>query len=218
MALTVAVLVAVSLVFPLAIQLAGRSSTGQNYLTWQLTRSSNHAETFYLTAIPAAIGWAVIVAAAGCIVLPGQSDLARVAAGVVDRRSLCDLRDLPPQGLPVPVADRPGPGLLRPAAWRPGTCQHAGTCPPVGTSSPPPSPDQPWPPSCWHRCSPGCGPWCSRPTAPRRWPDKAGSPEVARPGSGSGCNLVPGTELMTIGPSMANILEYYGHRPAQGSR
>jgi hypothetical protein len=31
-----------------------------------------------------------------------------------------------------------------------------------------------------------------------------------------GVNLVPGTELMTIGPSLANILEYYGHRPAQG--
>ena len=44
----------------------GRSqqSTGQNYLAWQLTRSSNHAGTFYLTVIPAAIGWLVVIAAA----------------------------------------------------------------------------------------------------------------------------------------------------------
>ena len=52
--------------------------------------------------------------------------------------------------------------------------------------------------------------------APRPWPARAGCPADGRRASGSGANLVPGTELMTIGPSMANILEYYGHRPAQG--
>ena len=45
---------------------------------------------------------------------------------------------------------------------------------------------------------------------------QGGVPGGRPAGQWIGANLVPGTELMTIGPSMANILEYYGHRPAQG--
>ncbi len=45
---------------------------------------------------------------------------------------------------------------------------------------------------------------------------QGGVPGGRQAGQWIGANLVPGTELMTIGPSMANILEYYGHRPAQG--
>jgi hypothetical protein len=45
---------------------------------------------------------------------------------------------------------------------------------------------------------------------------QGGVPGGRTAGKWIGANLVPGTELMTIGPSMANILEYYGHRPAQG--
>ena len=45
---------------------------------------------------------------------------------------------------------------------------------------------------------------------------QGGVPGGREAGKWVGANLVPGTELMTIGPSMANILEYYGHRPAQG--
>ena len=66
--LSLGVLAAVSLVFPLAIKLAGRSSTGQSYLAWQLTRTSNHAGTFYLTVIPSAIGWLVVAAALSALI------------------------------------------------------------------------------------------------------------------------------------------------------
>jgi hypothetical protein len=45
---------------------------------------------------------------------------------------------------------------------------------------------------------------------------QGGVPGGREAGKWVGTNLVPGTELMTIGPSMANILEFYGHRPAQG--
>jgi hypothetical protein len=45
---------------------------------------------------------------------------------------------------------------------------------------------------------------------------QGGVPGGREAGKWVGANLVPGTELMTIGPSMANILEYYGHRPVQG--
>ena len=137
-ALTVGVLVAVSLVFPLAIQLAGRSSTGQNYLTWQLTRSSNHAETFYLTAIPAAIGWAVVGPRPAALFFRVNRTWRELLLVLMGRGSLRDLRGLPPQGLPVPVADRPGPRHLWPrAAWR------TWHLPARWDRSPAPSPDQP---------------------------------------------------------------------------
>jgi hypothetical protein len=49
--------------FPLAISLAGGASTGRNYLVWQLFRRPNHEWSFYLTTIPVEIGILVIAAA-----------------------------------------------------------------------------------------------------------------------------------------------------------
>jgi len=48
--------------FPLSIVLAGGSSTGRNYLVWQLFRRPNHDWSFYLTVVPPAVGILVIVA------------------------------------------------------------------------------------------------------------------------------------------------------------
>ena len=56
--------------FPLSILLAGGSSTGRNYLTWQLFRRPNHPWTFYLQTLPSALGIVLIlVAVLGLIVL-----------------------------------------------------------------------------------------------------------------------------------------------------
>jgi 4-amino-4-deoxy-L-arabinose transferase-like glycosyltransferase len=49
--------------FPIAITLAGGSTTGRNYLVWQLFRRPNHEWSFYLTSLPVEIGILVIVAA-----------------------------------------------------------------------------------------------------------------------------------------------------------
>jgi 4-amino-4-deoxy-L-arabinose transferase-like glycosyltransferase len=50
--------------FPLAISLAGKSTTGGNYLAWQLFRRPNHDWIFYPSEVPVAIGLLVIIAAA----------------------------------------------------------------------------------------------------------------------------------------------------------
>jgi MFS family permease len=56
--------------FPISLMLAGGSSTGRNYLIWQLFRRPNHPWDFYLTTVPTAIGILVIIAAfAGLILL-----------------------------------------------------------------------------------------------------------------------------------------------------
>jgi hypothetical protein len=209
-ALALVVLGAVSIVFPLAISLAGRSSTGQNYLAWQLTRSSNHAGTFYLTSIPAAIGWLVVGAAAGALIfqvnrtwrglllvswivvpflaleaypLKGYQYLLPIAPAV----ALLAARGLTTWHLP------PGWGKFTGAIARPVliTVVVASLLPGLWTVIFPPA-----------NASALAG--------------QGGVPGGREVGKWIGANLVPGTELMTIGPSMANILEYYGHRPAQG--
>ena len=49
--------------FPISLALAGGSSTGRSYLIWQLFRRPNHEPGFYLQTVPPAIGILVIVAA-----------------------------------------------------------------------------------------------------------------------------------------------------------
>jgi 4-amino-4-deoxy-L-arabinose transferase-like glycosyltransferase len=208
--LTLGVLAAVSLVFPLAIDLAGHKSTGQNYLAWQLTRSSNHAGTFYLTVIPAAIGWLVVAAAGSAlffrvnrtwrelmlvlwIIVPfvtlevyplkGYQYLLPVAPAV----ALLAARALTTWHLPARL-DRYTKSIVRPVVIAVVLVSLL--------------------PGAWSVMFPTVSA-----SALAGQGGVAGGREA---GKWVGANLVPGTELMTIGPSLANILEYYGHRPAQG--
>jgi hypothetical protein len=56
-------MVLVILPFPLAISMAGGTSSGRNYLVWQLFRRPNHEALFYFQSVPPAIGIGVIVVA-----------------------------------------------------------------------------------------------------------------------------------------------------------
>ncbi len=56
-------MVVVILPFPITVLLAGGSTTGRNYLVWQLFRRPNHEWSFYLTTIPLEVGFLVIAAA-----------------------------------------------------------------------------------------------------------------------------------------------------------
>ncbi len=49
--------------FPISLMLAGSSTTGRNYLVWQLFRRANHPFSFYFTTVPPAVGILVIIAA-----------------------------------------------------------------------------------------------------------------------------------------------------------
>jgi hypothetical protein len=56
--------------FPITVALAGSSTTGQNYLVWQLFRRPNHEWQFYLTNVPPAVGiWLIAAVVLGLIVL-----------------------------------------------------------------------------------------------------------------------------------------------------
>jgi len=56
--------------FPLSLWLAGGSKIGQQYLIWQLFRRPNHPWDFYITTVPGEIGLLVIIIAiAGLLLL-----------------------------------------------------------------------------------------------------------------------------------------------------
>lgn len=57
------VLAGVVLVYPLSVTLAGAGRTGGNFLVWQLLRRANHTWGFYPQVVPAAIGWPVVITA-----------------------------------------------------------------------------------------------------------------------------------------------------------
>ena len=61
--MALAVMVAEILAWPLALRASGQASTGQNYLLWQLFRRPNHGTWFYFSVLPSWIGPAVLIAA-----------------------------------------------------------------------------------------------------------------------------------------------------------
>jgi hypothetical protein len=60
---------AVALPYPVSLVLAGGSSSGKHFLTWQLFRPPNHVWNFYPAVVPPAIGIPVMICAAGMIAI-----------------------------------------------------------------------------------------------------------------------------------------------------
>ena len=58
-----AIYLAIILVYPVTVALSGASSTGRNFLVWQLLRRANHSWLFYPSVVPVAIGIPVVLAA-----------------------------------------------------------------------------------------------------------------------------------------------------------
>ena len=208
-ALALMIVAGVSLIFPLAISVAGHSSTGQNYLTWQLSRSSNHAETFYLTTVPAAIGWLVVMAATGALLFRVNRTWRELMLVLWIGVPFVTFEVYPLKGfqylLPLapPLALLAARGL---ATWHlPAKWSGAGRIArPVAIAVVLAS----LIPSAWTVIFPSA--------QASALAGQGGVPGGREAGQWIGRHLVPGTELMTVGPSMANILEYYGHRPALG--
>lgn len=67
---SLAILGVFMLPFPLAVLLANRATTGKQFFLWQLLRRPNHSMTFYLDNIPQALGIGIVAAAVlGFVVL-----------------------------------------------------------------------------------------------------------------------------------------------------
>jgi len=184
--------------WPLALRASGQAKTGQSYLLWQLFRRPNHGPWFYVTVLPSWIGPAVLIAA-----LIGLIRLRRDAtwreplllAWVVVPLVFFTL--WPVKGfeylLPVAPALAVLAGRTLSVPWLPRSAMGALVVISAVSLAVP----------TWDRIQPS-----------------ATSTYLAGTGGVSGGRqagewilrtVPPGARLLAIGPSMANILEFYGH-------
>jgi Dolichyl-phosphate-mannose-protein mannosyltransferase len=207
---------AVALPYPVSLSVAGGSSSGKHFLTWQLFRPANHVWSFYPSVVPPAIGIPVILCAVGTLL---ATVLSRSWSW---RESLLACWILVPvfffqlwpvKGfqylLPIaaPFAILAG-GLLANmelaqalgrGSTRVGRVISAGATALV---------------TGWLVVT--C--WASIGTANSTsfLAGTGGVPGGRQAGMWMQSNTPGGAEVLSIGPSMANILEFYGHREVLG--
>ena len=199
---------------PLVLSLSGRAGTGQNYLLWQVVRRANHGWYFYLQVVPSALGLAVLAAAvAGLLWLrrrntwrerlllcwlavpiafftlwpvKGYQYLLPIApaVAVLAGRTLSRLSG-------IPALSRPGG--VRPA-WLPRATVAAAAFA-VALSLAIPS---------WHQVNPS-------PTG-SFLAGTGGLPGGREAGWWVRDHVPAGAQLLASGPSIANVLEFYGGR------
>jgi 4-amino-4-deoxy-L-arabinose transferase-like glycosyltransferase len=207
---------AVLILFPLSLMLAGKSETGGNYLAWQLFRRPNHDWAFYPSQVPVAIGIGVVLAAAaGLWMLRKRSSWREtlLVAWIVVPVVFFEL--WPVKGFQYLLPIAPAVAILAARAlahWTPdgrlsldrlrrdrrgalAVGAIAIVCLSLLVST-------------WGRI------------------DQAGSatflagsggvPGGREAGAWIRHNVPEGAQMLTVGPSMANIVQFYGHREAFG--
>ena len=192
--------------FPLSLQFAGRTSTGHSYLLWQLFRRPNHDFAFYLQIVPPALGLLPLAAAAaGLWLLRGSASWREGLLGCYVAVPVLFFELWPTKGYQyllvaapvvavlaaralvlIPLPDRPR--LLRPVAVLV-----------VAASLLVPS-------------------WAIVEPAPTTTflAGSGGLPAGREMGRWIDTNIPLGARVMTIGPSQANVVRFYGKRPAFG--
>jgi len=208
-------------VHPVATMLAGGSGTERTiqYLVWQLFRRPNHEWWFYLTTIPPAIGLAVIaLAVAGLLLVRRVWSWRETVLVAWVAVPFAFFQVWPTKGFPYLVATTPAIAIL--AARTLGRLFALGSAQPglVLRSRP--------------RLRRTAGMVAVLVVAASLLVTSATQLRAASDGrflAGSGgvpggreagywiaTHTPEGTQLLTIGPSMANILQFYGHRKAYG--
>jgi hypothetical protein len=211
--------------WPLALRASGQAKTGQSYLLWQLFRRPNHGPWFYATVLPSWIGPAVLIAALiglirlrrdatwreplllAWVIVPllfftlwpvkGFEYLLPVAPAlaVLAGRTL-SLCSIPPASIWVPQAGRAADRLARTVSrwpWLPRSAMGALVVISAVSLAVP----------TWDRIQPSA--------ASTYLAGTGGVPGGRQAGQWILRTVPPGARLLAIGPSMANILEFYGH-------
>lgn len=213
--ISLAVLGLVMLPFPLAVLTSKRTSTGRDFFLWQLIRRPNHGMGFYLDNIPQALGLAVVVAAlVGFAVLRRERSWREtlllcwivVPVAFFALWPVKGYTYLLPIAPPVAVlaaralARLPVTGRLRIGAFRiPAALLTAGVAIVIATSLLVPS---------WRAIAP--------PAGSSLLAGAGGVPGGRETGRWIAGHVPEGAQVLTLGPSMANIVQYYGLRKAYG--
>jgi hypothetical protein len=211
---SIGALAAVFVLFPLSLKLAGASETGGNYLAWQLFRRPNHDFGFYISEVPKAMGFLVVLA---------------VIVGLVRLRKSATWREtLLLAWIAVPAVffqlwPVKGFQYLLPIA--PAVAVLAGYVLARWLSATP----KPGHRTIWtdRRVAIGAIAVISaslliasvgriEAAGTTFLAGSGGVPGGREAGSWIEQHVPKGAQMLTVGPSMANILEFYGHRQAYG--
>jgi dolichyl-phosphate-mannose-protein mannosyltransferase len=208
--------VVVCAAFPLALHLAGAEKTGGNFLAWQLFRRPNHTFLFYPAVVPLAIGLGVVLAATLGMWLQRRRGTWRetlLVAWIAVPVAFFEL--FPIKGFQYLLPIAPAVALLAArflATWRPSELPLGRTrelldrrwlmpaaIAAVAVSLALPS---------WQRIQPS--------SSSTFLAGSGGVPGGREAGRWIDRHVPVGAQMMSVGPSMANILQYYGRRKIYG--
>ncbi len=195
--------------YPVVTSLAGGAGHGQSYLLWQLTRGPNHDVAFYFTAVAGSMGWLLIATAlTGLLVLRDSSSWRETLLLSWVAVPLLFFEVWPVKGFSYLLVVLPAVAVLaaralarlldrppRSAASRSAGVLVAGV---VLASLAVPAASGVLAPASSGLAGAG------------------GTPGGREAGRWIADHVPDGAEFLTIGPSMANIVQYYSGRPADG--
>jgi hypothetical protein len=200
--------------YPLALALSGQTRTGGNFLAWQLVRRPNHSLLFYLTTVPGAIGLAVCACAVLSLVACARGrrwswreTLVACWIGVpvafLELWPVKGFQYLLPLAPVVAVLAANGVGVLAGAIpqrrWVTRTRVQLVLAGALLVTLAVPTYAA-----------------VTRSTNSQSLAGSGGIPGGRATGRYVAAHVPEGATLLTIGPSMANIIEFYGHRRAYG--
>ncbi|MGZ6793743.1 MAG: ArnT family glycosyltransferase, partial [Mycobacteriales bacterium] len=192
--------------YPLVTALAGGGRSGQSYLVYQLTRPPNHGSGFYLRSF-AAMGTAAVVVGAGGLLLPR---LARRGLGWQETlllswaaAPLVFFEVWPVKGFSYLLPLAPVVALLAARALTPADGLAAGRLRPVLAGA-----------LALSLALPAAAGVTSPATSGLA--GAGGLPGGRETGRWVAAHVPAGDQLMTIGPSMANLVMFYSGRRSDG--
>jgi 4-amino-4-deoxy-L-arabinose transferase-like glycosyltransferase len=212
-----AVLVVTILPYPLSLKLAGHTSTGGAFLTWQLLRRPNHPWWFYVTTVPPALGLGLVVVVVVGLVLMHRSLswsehllLSWVAGPCIffTAWAVKGFQYLLPIAVPMAVLAAmviisvPVPqvrwrvGALRVTSMGLRALVAVALIASLAATS-------------WSRVQPASA-------GSTFLAGTGGVPGGREAGEWVAENTPVGVEMLALGPSMANIIQFYGHRRVLG--
>lgn len=210
---SLAVMVVVILPYPLSIAFAGKSHTGSAFLSYQLFRRPNHSFFFYPTSVSEAVGpLLLLVAGSGLVLLRRERDWREtlLLSWIVVPAIFFELWPVKGFQYLLPIAppcallasralvrlSDGGVGFVR-ARWRRpvAVTLSVGIALTLAASS-------------WARIHP--------PKSGQFLAGSGGVPGGREAGHWVEANVPAGAQMLAIGPSMANIIEFYGHRKVFG--
>jgi hypothetical protein len=219
LAVSLAVMAMVIAPFPISLILAGSSSTGRNYLVWQLFRRPNHPWSFYITVLPAAIGiLVIIVAIVGLFALRREHSWRErlLLAWIIVPFSFFEIWPVKGYQYLLPIA--PAIAMLAGRAMGRWIIKTNRVRFPLSFRTLLNQPILYWSLTVGIIFSLGFTSWkqIQPETSTVFLAGTGGVPGGREAGNWIQANVPANARFMTIGPSMANIIEFYGNHPAYG--